>query len=299
MIRILEDEAIDCFVSRLRLVSPELFRTGPWSGLNERHSDGLKLISAGLGWRGCYGFNKLLHMHTNHSVGWLLHQPTDFSFSGDLYHRSSVMIKHAEFWSIALCYGCILEDINMLGFIYWRRSHQWGGTVCARHEMKLVKHCFTCGQNFYLESLKLGRWQPCVCKEWISKDVNYLDFSLSDLSYARLWNDFSKFNFQIPVHYVSRALKERLKFMSAKSRCWSDHVTDLGAGSDTCSLHSLFIGMSEWWKSSGNDLLNSVPLIYLVHMMFNSFDDFLKAVNCPPDELVSISTKWSNYLTDV
>lgn len=87
--------------------------------------------------------------------------------------------------------------------------------------------------------------------------------------------------------------------MSEKSRCWSDHVTDLGAGSDTCSLHSLFIGMSEWWKYSGNDLLNSVPLIYLVHMMFNSFDDFLKSVNCPPDELVSISTKWSNHLTDV
>ena len=39
MIRILEDEAIDCFVSRLRLVSPELFRTGPWSALNERHSE--------------------------------------------------------------------------------------------------------------------------------------------------------------------------------------------------------------------------------------------------------------------
>jgi hypothetical protein len=163
--------------------------------------------------------------------------------------------------------------------------------------MKLVHQCTTCGRPFNFDDSSWASWQPCDCKEWISTGNDR--FLKGDLLHAQLRSAFYNFGFQMPRDYVVKAFDKRLKIMQTQSERWSDHVAHLeGGGSDSLSLHSFLIEMGDWRELTGTYLVDGVPLLDSIGLMFSSFEEFLSYSNCPHDELVSVASKWSRYFAE-
>jgi len=92
----------------------------------------LKGIAEALGWPGCYGFNRLLQGHTMMAATHVFKGSWDHSYSGRQY--VSERERFSE-WEAAFCPECVREDLELLGFSYWRRYGAPYVTVCYKHNV--------------------------------------------------------------------------------------------------------------------------------------------------------------------
>lgn len=107
----------------------------------------IKALASILGWKGCEGFNKLLHYHTDYSVWAVFQDLSDHSYSGKNYILNTRSLGF-QGGSIGFCPNCYLEDIRNLGYAYWRRLHSNGARVCSRHNVVLITNCPFCDKEF-------------------------------------------------------------------------------------------------------------------------------------------------------
>ncbi|WP_080395598.1 TniQ family protein, partial [Pseudomonas syringae] len=71
----------------------------------------------------------------------------DISYSRDEYISSS-SVYGSDSTAAGFCPVCVAEDIERLGFSFWRRAHCCELKVCAEHNVELVKHCPYCYKPF-------------------------------------------------------------------------------------------------------------------------------------------------------
>lgn len=93
LLRIQPDESLRSYVERnlfLQRDSPalEIFRT-PEFRYCRWHSKQVIPIANMFGWHGCYGFNKLVHSHTNYPVHGVLKSNSSFSYSASEFVSKS------------------------------------------------------------------------------------------------------------------------------------------------------------------------------------------------------------------
>ncbi|MNJ55990.1 hypothetical protein D3C77_515160 [compost metagenome] len=146
LLRIKPDESLRSYIERnlyLQFRNPDLdFLKSANLHYFNWSSRQIKLIANIMGWHGCYGFNKLVHLHT------------DYPFQSVLKSARCLAYSESEFESGLYCFDslantraycplCVNEDIQSLGYSYWRRFHPHV-TVCAKHNVDLLSHCQFC-----------------------------------------------------------------------------------------------------------------------------------------------------------
>ncbi|WP_413817510.1 TniQ family protein [Pseudomonas sp. P9_31] len=143
------EETVRSFVERTLFIkgkysSEEIFRKFPKNCPSRAN---ILIIAEMLGWVGCYGLNKMLHRHTNNPLTEAFKNIQDISYSGSEYISYSRCFDSNREPS-GFCPVCVLEDIERLGFSFWRRAHCCELKVCAEHNVELVKRCPSCDKQF-------------------------------------------------------------------------------------------------------------------------------------------------------
>lgn len=115
-----------------------------------------------LGRSDTYGFNRLLHDHTSYSQVAVFPDSGQNSYTRSKYPRCSTRFE-TESQQAGICIDCVKEDIDSLGFPYWRRDHRYV-KVCAKHNTVLLRKCPVCGADISRHSLGYGHellWKGC------------------------------------------------------------------------------------------------------------------------------------------
>ncbi len=92
-----------------------------------------------LGRADTYDFNRLLHEHTSYSQVGVFPDFGQSSYTRRNYQDSETRFE-TESQRVGICIDCVKEDIESLGFPYWRRDHRYV-EVCAKHNTILLRQC--------------------------------------------------------------------------------------------------------------------------------------------------------------
>lgn len=124
--------------------------------------ESIGLIADILGRSDTYEFNRLLHDHTSYSQVAVFPDANQNSYTRGEYKDSYTRFE-TESQLAGICIDCAKEDINSLGFPYWRRDHRYV-KVCAKHNTVLLRKCPVCGYDFSRHSFGYGQdllWKGC------------------------------------------------------------------------------------------------------------------------------------------
>ena len=162
LLQIQPDESLISFVMRaihINQYSPErslLDDLTPRSSFNAKQ---LCKIAELISWRGCYGFNRLVHNHTMLAAKHVIKGDQDISYSGPLYASKGSCLNML---SSAYCPDCVREDLESRGFSFWRRYTYPDVTVCHKHNTVLLERCPFCDRPFSYRGHSLDViWRGC------------------------------------------------------------------------------------------------------------------------------------------
>lgn len=173
LLQIQKDEDISSFVSRHYDFYGEAFRVKNPLGFplaaGRWRSSSVRALAETLGWKGCHGFNKLLHHHTSYFLNHYLAAPHKNTYSEQLYDISRRYVIGADHSKpVRICLKCAEEDMDRLGFVYWRAYHQQQVFVCDIHNTRLIDRCQTCSFPFALKGHHCASINnKCECKKRI------------------------------------------------------------------------------------------------------------------------------------
>jgi hypothetical protein len=150
LLRIQPDESLRSYVERnlfLQLRNPDLdiFRSPNFRYYSWDNSQVISIAEI-FGWYGCYGFNKLVHLHTDYHFRSVLKSDSSFAYSESEFVTANYCFDSLKV-SRSYCPICVKQDIHDIGYSYWRRLHP-KVTVCARHNVNLLLYCLFCGKPF-------------------------------------------------------------------------------------------------------------------------------------------------------
>ncbi|MFA1026272.1 hypothetical protein ALP10_00718 [Pseudomonas syringae pv. helianthi] len=204
-------ETVRSFVARTLFVkgkhsSEEVFRKFPKN--YALHAD-ILLIAEMQGWIGCYGFNKILHKHTNYPLKEVFKNIQDISYSRGEY------IGHSRWCDsnrtpAGFCPICVTEDTKRLGFSFWRRAHCCELKVCAEHNVELVKRCLSCDKPFCHGGHDLDvMWTTCEGRHLKDSPVT-LNTDPFELKKARIFAEILSATHHLSEEAVLAVLDERV-----------------------------------------------------------------------------------------
>ncbi|MCO6060509.1 TniQ family protein [Pseudomonas sp. MOB-449] len=295
--RIQEDEALDSYVARCLAISrgnlrdPELIRdVYCWT------RDDVKAVALALGWDGCYGFNKLLHLHTSYPVESLISSPGDLSYSGGLYtdKHNPLLINYIGSDGVYLCLECARLDLEYKGFIYWRRSHQFNKKLCSIHNVVLQSDCRLCGELFIFKMEPGFLWSPCCCGEkFLDAEVFYSSDEL-DIRTARLYWDVLCFNSRIPKPVAYEAINRRFITSSFDVERFREIVFSRYGGVWPSEwLESGLLEILRYCESGFENVVDNIISFYdVIIFMFSCFQEFVDYIKDMSADFTSVNSLW-------
>lgn len=291
ILRIQPDESLRSYIERnlyLNWRNPNAKVFGSFSRFSLRSAD-LRKIAAQIGWPGCNGFNRLLHLHT--------HYPTIAAFknSQDLSYSDSEYVDgggcYGTDWSEATyCPECVKEDLQRLGFSYWRRHLRHELEVCATHNVVLVDACPNCRQPFSSEGHNLDvMWGMCEGVH-LSECSSQKNDDPRKLKKARFYADLARLDLTIPVDAALDVLKSKIVL-----------VQRAGALSNE-ALGWVENDVNRAWERLVFDQSNGAFLFHVMEMLieallelYDSFGQFVDEVVAQGYGLRRVETLWSTY----
>ncbi|MCK1788858.1 TniQ family protein [Pseudomonas violetae] len=294
MLAIQPEETLRSFVERTLLIkgkhsSEEVFRKFPrWA----TRVDVLKIADT-LGWFGCHGLNKILHRHTNYPLTAVFKNIQDVSYSRGEYLSYSRWYDYNRNPS-GFCPVCVAEDIERLGFSFWRRAHCLKLNVCAEHNVELVKRCPACDKQFSHGGHDLGvMWRTCKGRHLKDSPVT-VNTDPFELKKAQLFTDILSFTHHLSEEAVLAVLNEKKIHKDAvfEQKIWNSEP-DRHWGTEI----ERRLGIVKNCRSE-----NSLPpdqstdlIIQAIVETYESFADFVWDVKAYGDEIRPIESLWSTY----
>lgn len=294
LLRIQSDESLRSFIARnifLNWHDPEIKALDRLSKFAVCSND-VKVIAAAMGWFGCYGFNRLLHHHTFYPRYSIFKSSQDISYSHTEY-RSQYHHFESDRVSAAFCPECVKEDLNVLGFSYWRRAPRPDIKVCAKHNVHLVSNCPFCGRTFAYKGHGLEvMWKGCAGRH-LSEILSVKNEDSLELKKAKFFKDVFDFGFVIPIESALLAVNDKFlclissygevgKGVAEELRSKVRHVLkviEVHAAENNAMFLSEYSGLA----------LDSVLFLY------ESFNHFLEDVKRYRYEPRPVSSLWSTY----
>lgn len=302
ILKIQDDEALDSFVSRNRFIlRQEIHNEEPFKLANRnfwRKSDIISVASA-LGWTGCYGFNKLLHLHTSYFKTAVLVSRAGRAYSGTSYGSGDDchLDVYIQGEKISLCIECVKSDLEKNGYSYWRRTHQRWCNVCAVHNVLLVQDCQFCKKSFSLKNhSSYILWNGCSCGKSILENESVENRNAFEFKKAKLYLDFLNHGFHVTSCIAHEAIIRRLIADGCDKPRWRNQIGDRYKETAP-EMAERFKSVSlDWWLQGRRVLeFNEWIFVDMILMVFSSFKDFLDFIGYQSMYLPPVEATWASY----
>lgn len=204
IIRLLENETLDSFVSRFHFVScSQSIKATKVTlfGSSKDYNDfwvSRRLINVAdlIGGKGVEELNSILLNHTIFPIFSVLNGLSADFISGLLVSSDkSRLLRRFEhlpdFEMSNACISCGKNDLALAGYSYFHINHQVPGVkACHKHGEVLICSCPSCGRKFNkVNNLYLSRWFSCSCGWQVVEDGVPEPADSFDVSYSRFCND--------------------------------------------------------------------------------------------------------------
>lgn len=316
--RIQRDESLHSYMQRALYINLGYLNLSKFKKLLPYRVDKItiKSIASVLDWPGCYGFNRLLHEHTNFAITGVFKNPCDISYSQKDYitKSGSPVLDKTQY---SYCPECVREDLSSFGFSYWRRTHQLDVSVCGYHNLILVTSCpfcdktFASGNNvektwfnhqnkFFCEAEELFKghfldvmWQGCSGKKLSDitaiKNENYEAFKK-----AKFFNDILAYKFHIDTESAAHVLYERYCFLKSTNIQFSSQCLE-----NLDCIKSFIKELHEARSENGRKFSDiREALINFALSIYGSFKDFAADVELRDAHPYPIESLWSCYASE-
>ncbi|KPB66014.1 TniQ family protein [Pseudomonas amygdali] len=289
------EETVRSFVARTLLIkgknsSEDVFRKFPRNSL---FGADILLIAGMQGWIGCYGFNKILHKHTEFPLREVFKNIQDISYSRDEYISSS-SVYGSDSTAAGFCPVCVAEDIERLGFSFWRRAHCCELKVCAEHNVELVKHCPYCDKPFRHGGHDLNvMWTTCEGQQLKDSSV-MLNADQFELKKAQFFAEILSAAHHLSEEAVLAVLDEKVhQNDNLKLKIWnSRYKQPLGY---TIKRRLEIVQEAR----SRNRLPHGETTDFIIQAIlgvYERFSDFFIDVKAYGDEVRPVEKLWSTYI---
>lgn len=289
------EETVRSFVARTLFIkgkhsSEEIFRKFPKNCASRAD---ILLIAEMQGWIGCYGLNKMLHRHTNYPLQEVFKNVQDISYSRGEYIGQSRCYGSNK-TPAGFCPVCVAEDIERIGFSFWRRAHCGELKVCAEHNVELVKRCPSCEKQFCHGGHDLGvMWTACEgrhlkdCPVTLNKDP-------FELKKAKIFRDILLSAHHLSEEAVLAALNEKIH----QDGIFQQKICNFESDKVLGDKINWRLGIVKKARS-----VNRLPLNESTHFIiqaiveaYEDFADFVSDVKAYGDEIRRIDSLWSTYI---
>lgn len=318
--KILPDETLASFVQRVIHLSTTSREASQLNMLFSKGGDcpAAKTVAALLSWPGCFGFNRLLHNHTRYALHGIFNDGFDISYSGKRYGVQTSMGSPWQQKS-AYCPSCVREDLENLGFAYWRRAHECDVTVCWKHNVVLLTSCHVCGGAFSADrryrshieaknrrSDKDGAHIPsCLvhgleiiwegCSQIALGDIcSEINLDPTALRKARFYNDALNFGHLIPLESALRSLQQRFQDLQLQGAVF-DSVCEDNFRAQRRIIHRLDLlrpGQERAFPYEGTAVIEAAMEVH------ETFIDFVDDVRSDATTLQPVESLWSTYISE-
>ncbi len=290
LLRIQPDESLRSYVERnlylqfrnsdLDILKSAELRYFSWSNRQ------VKLVGSIMGWHGCYGFNKLVHLHSDYPFRSVFKPAKFLAYSGAEYVYGQYC-----FDSLAdtrtYCPLCVNEDIQSLGYSYWRRLHPHV-TVCAKHNVDLLSYCQFCEQPFSRDGHSVQvMWSGC-CGRSLGSARPAANRDPLALRLAQFYERICLLEHHLALETVLRVLESKLKNIDNRivDQSFREAIDE-------------FIADTELRKERGYGFIlhedRQYGLLDLIALIYEGFDDFLGHYLSLESGSALIDSCWSTY----
>lgn len=292
LLRIQPDESLRSYVDRNLLVNFMDWRVDRlrWLSEGDITHQAVKVIASTMGWEGCYGFNRLLHEHTQLPLQFVIRDTRDVSYSRTAYLKPRMAITNSDLH--AYCPECVRQDVQDLGFSYWRRTFPDHVSVCATHNVVLLSICPYCDQPFSSKGHNLDvMWRKCSGRHLGSAE-SVINLDEDALKRARFVEALCAFEFSISIHSAVAILSDNLRGLKKPARRMQSEQTSMIELLDRISRNFEI-------KSFENFLINfeyhAEEILQIIIYSYETFDEFVLDLREYDKELIPIESLWRNY----
>ncbi|NVZ75196.1 hypothetical protein HX859_09895 [Pseudomonas gingeri] len=293
LLRIHSDESLRSYVERNLFLN---WKDPAVDGLSRLSKYALcsmevKVIASILGWPGCYGFNRLLHHHTDYPLRSVFKDLRDISYSQWTY-------LNGEHWfgtntkTCSFCPECVRDDLSTLGYSYWRRTYQSDVAVCSKHNVILITTCPFCDRPFSRDGHSLDvMWEKCSGSH-LGEATPVINQDPKALKRVQFFDAIFSLEFHIPIDTAICVLYEKFLSLIFKNsvliKKYEENLEWLRGRIDRID-RSHGINNSQF-------LNNDVPkIIETVLIAYDCFDEFVSEVKHYEADLLPIDSLWSTY----
>lgn len=296
LLRIQRDESLRSFIARNLLLnwgSSEITALAHLTKTTIRFRE-VREIATAMGWLGCFGFNRLLHNHTDYPRYSIFKIKLDPSYSNYGYRGNSDYLESSRV-PATFCPDCVREDLAGFGFSYWRRVPDPDIKVCVKHNVRLLNACPFCNKPFSVIGHGLDvMWRGCNGQHLGDSPsvVNEESFELKKAEF--IWDAFSA-DIVISAEAALLAVSERLRLFGAQRIQDAEKLEELNSGIS----RDLKVAAARW-SSDGFmfDYARDYSLVWeSVLLLYDEFEQFLKDVKVFEVEPRLASSLWSTYWT--
>lgn len=187
--------------------------------------ESIGLIADVLGRSDTYEFNRLLHDHTSYSQVAVFPDASQNSYTRGEYKDSYTRFE-TESQLAGICIDCVKEDINSLGFSYWRRDHRYV-KVCAKHNTVLLRKCPVCGYDFSHHSFGYGQdllWKGCKGR-YFHEYESEKNHDEQKLIFARIFAEIGQSEVAVNLECVLAHLADEAKILWSSGKISEKYFT--------------------------------------------------------------------------
>jgi len=189
--------------------------------------ESIALIADVLGRSDTYGFNLLLHDHTSYSQVAVFPDSSQDSYTRRNY-QACITRFETESQLPGICIDCVKEDIDSLGFPYWRRDHRYV-EVCAKHNTILLRKCPVCEKDVRRHSLGYGHdllWRGCKGR-YIHQYESKKNQDEGQLLFSRIFAEIGESKFAVDLECVLAHLANEAKKLATVGLISEEKLTDI------------------------------------------------------------------------
>ncbi|MBP5068625.1 TniQ family protein [Pseudomonas chlororaphis] len=194
--------------------------------------ESITFIADVLGRSDTYGFNRLLHDHTSYSQVAVFPDSNQNSYTRWRYQTCTTRFE-TESQHPGICIDCVKEDIDSLGFPYWRRDHRYV-KVCAKHNTVLLRKCPVCGVDVSRHSLGYGHdllWKGCKGR-YIHQYESKKNHDEEQLLFARIFAEIGESKIAVDLECVLAHLADEAITLSAAGQISEEKLNSIYWGLD-------------------------------------------------------------------
>ncbi|MBD9427883.1 hypothetical protein IB232_21330 [Pseudomonas sp. PDM15] len=275
LFRIQSEESVRSFIARNILINPKGFNKENLGYALRRaiNSKRVKYVAEELGWEEKFGLNRLLYNHTYMVERIIIRDEDQRNYSLDQYGGAWEDRRDLDSALGYFCPDCVREDIDLLGFSYWKRSHAYDVKVCAKHNVKLIGECPFCSMPFHYAKHTFGSmWVGCNGRMF-SECSSVANNDTDEFNKSRFYRDVCGYNYYISRSAAVKAIGRKISILPDSEILNLEN--DVGRRSK--ASFAIFRGLNN--SCTGESLSSfSSDILYKGFKLYGGFSEFIAEV---------------------